>query len=325
MENERTFVTINTRSGKPMRMLNFGITTNKDAIVYINLNGFERDEVYFYKRSKDKNVKGEVKKIKWSNRGLFKEDGFRLIGVNVGVARKINEKGQMVNDNKVLTEFDACQEIYNNLKENNSVFIRGNIEYSSYKDENDELKRSVKFVPNQVSLCREINFEDEDFKEDNAFKQHIIFMGIELDDSDMNDKKARLSAKIVTYNTIENAEFIIKNMNLYNIFKKNLKPYESIVVWGQICNKVEIEEVKETDVWGSENVFDKVNRVFIRELIILGADPMTIDKETYSEISIEKAIRVLREFGSENSSENHGSTSWGDDEKSSTYTMDDEW
>ena len=42
---------------------------------------------------------------------------------------------------------------------------------------------------------------------------------------------------------------------------------------------------------------EKANKNFIRELVIIGADPRTIDKETYSEEKIDGAIRALREFG----------------------------
>lgn len=326
MASDKAFNCKNTKKGKPMNFLNIGVETNHDSTIYISLNGMEKDEVMFYKKAKEKGGKGETKKIKWANRYTFKEEGFKLIGINVGVTKKLNDKGQQVNDNKMMAEFDACEEIYNNIKDGNSLFVKGNIEFSSYKNDKEEVKRSTKFVPNQVSLAKDIDFDAEGFEETNTFKQTIVFTGIEMDESNKEDKKARVSAKIVTYDSIEDAEFIIREKGLFNNFKKNLKPYTSITVWGKILNVVEKEEVQE-DVWGEENTFDKVSKPHIRELVITGADPSSIDKETYSEENIDKAIRALKEFGEDNKpSGDSGEGSWGTSENLNTGNDgDDEW
>ena len=314
-----------TKTGKDMNLLNFGVETNADTTVYVGLNGMVRDEVFFYKRAEKKGEKGTTKKVAWVDRYKFNEDGYKLIGLNVGVSKKLNDKGEKVNDNNTYTEFDACKQIGDNLQDGQSVFIKGNIEYSSYKNDKDEVKRSTKFVPNQVSLCRDIDFKAEDFQENNGFKQVIIFESIEFDESDANDKKARVQAKIITYSTIESAEFIIRDKKLANIFKKGLKPYNSIKVWGHITNKIETEEVEEEDVWGESNTFDNASKPSIRELVITGADPSSIDTETYSEEEIDKAVRALKEFGEETSKGSKDST-WGSvDDTKLGEDDDDEW
>ena len=88
-------------------------------------------------------------------------------------------------------------------------------------------------------------------------------------------------------------------------FKKGLKPYWSLTVNGIINMAKEIEEVSTEDHWGEENKMTKVNAPTIRELIITGADPKTIDRETYSESKIEEAIakvnankKAEKDFGS---------------------------
>ena len=312
-----------TKTGKDMNLLNFGVETNEDTTVYVGLNGMVRDEVFFYKKAEKKGEKGTTKKVAWVDRYKFNEDGYKLIGLNVGVSKKLNDKGEKVNDNNTYTEFDACKQIGDNLQDGQSVFVRGNIEYSSYKNDKDEIQRSTKFVPNQVSLCRDIDFKAEDFQENNGFKQVIIFEGIEFDESDANDKKARVQAKIITYSTIESAEFIIRDKKLANVFKKNLKPYNSIKVWGHITNKIETEEVEEEDVWGESNTFDNASKPSIRELVITGADPSSIDTETYSEEEIDKAVRALKEFGEETSKGSKDNT-WGSVDDSGLNNNDDE-
>lgn len=325
-KGDKFFNNKKTKKGVDMNLLSFGVETNKDSTVYLTLNGMVRDEVPFYKRPKEKGQKGEVKKIAWVDRYKFNEEGYKLIGLNIGVTKKLNDKGQEVNDNKMLTEFDACKHIADNLQDEQSVFTKGNIEFSSYKNDKGDVKRTTKFVPNQISLCGDIDFEKEGFEEGNTFKQVIVFDSIEMDTSDKNDPKARLIAKIVTYNTIETAEFIVRNKNLYNTFNKKLKPYSSISVWGTISNKVLTEEVSEEDVWGEENKFDKVNGTSIRELVITGADPNSIDTDTYTEAEMDKAIRALKEFGEETSgTKADDSSDWGKVDDKGANDEEDEW
>lgn len=326
-KGDKFFNNKKTKKGVDMNLLSFGVETNKDATVYVSLNGMVRDEVFFYKRPEEKGQKGTTKKIAWVDRYKFNEEGYKLIGLNIGVTKKLNDKGQEVNDNKMLTEFDACKQVADNLQDGQSVFIRGNIDYSSYKNDKGDVKRATKFVPNQVSLCGDIDFDKEGFEENNTFKQTIIFESVEMDTTDKDDPKARVTAKIVTYNTIETAEFIVKNKGLYNTFKKKLKPYSSITVWGTISNRVIKEEVSEEDVWGEENKFDKVGGSSIRELIITGADPNSIDEETYSEAELEKAIRALKEFGENPSkpSSSEGNDDWGSVNDKDGNSEDDDW
>ena len=192
-KGDKFFNNKKTKKNADMNLLSFGVETNKDSTVYVSLNGMVRDEVFFYKKPVNKGEKGTTKKVPWVDRYKFNEEGYKLIGLNIGVTKKLDDKGQEVNDNKMLTEFDACKQIGENLQDEQSVFVRGNIEFSSYKNDKGDVKRSTKFVPNQVSLCGDIDFEKEGFEENNTFKQVIIFESIEMDTEDKDDPKARLS------------------------------------------------------------------------------------------------------------------------------------
>lgn len=329
VEKKNYFTEISTRSGKKMNILKFGAKTSEDNNVQVELKGMERNEVFFYRRPKDGEKKGETKKVQWVERNTWKEDGFKLIGINVGVTQKADNEGKLKNDSKTLTEFDACKYIKEYLEDDRSVFIKGGISYSSFKNDDGEIKRSVSFEPNQISLCsKPVVFEEENFNEENSFKQTIIFMGIEMDDSDKEDKKAVVSAKIVSYNSIENASFVLRNQKLYKTFKKKLRPYTAITVWGKLLNKVIKEEVVVEDEWGEASTFDKPKNTFKREMEITGADPNSIDTDTYSEEKIEEAIRALKEFGEETSVSNNTSVDddWGtEDNTNSQDNDDDEW
>ena len=123
--------------------------------------------------------------------------------------------------------------------------------------------------------------------------------------------KATVEAKIVNYNSIEDAEFFMENMALARMFSKNLKPYTGIKVWGNISVEKDTTEVQTTDCWGQKNNMERVNAPTIRELIITGADPETIDTTTYSEAEMDRAIEAIK--ASKEAEKDFGGTSngWG--------------
>lgn len=272
-----------TTTKKPMRMINFGVEFDVDKTAYISLNGIPKAEVVFSKtEGKDKNKKTIIKKVKWEDRHKFNEEGYRLVGVNLGLTKVIGTDGREVNDKKLLTEYDACKYISEHLQDEQSVFVKGKIEYSTFND-----RHMTKFVPTQISLCRPIDFEDEKFTPTASFQQTIVFMGIQPNE---DETKFIVSAKISTYNSVEDAEFVITNANLANVFRKNLKPYTAINVWGNINVEKSVEEVYEDDGWGESNPMDKIKSPFTRELVITGADKTSIDTDTYTEEIVSEAI-----------------------------------
>lgn len=274
--------------------------------MYVGFNGMEQEKVYFFKsEGEGKNRKTVSKDVPWRDRFDFNEEGFRMVGVNLGVSKITDSSGKEVNDKKVMTQYDACQEVYENLKDDASVFIRGNIAYSEYQG-----KHQTRFEPTQISLCRPVDFEQADFQPTADFTQSIVFMGIKPNE---DKTKFTVSAKIVTYKTIEDAEFYITDTTLANVFKKNMKPYQSIKVWGNISVEQQTEEVEieSVDCWGEANEMEKVSAPTIRELIITGADPTTIDKEAYSEAVLDEAIEIMKENKQASSDYGDDGEKWG--------------
>lgn len=311
-----------TKTGKDMYILNFGVKTKEDRTIYVSLNGMEQDNVYFYARPKEKGEKGVTKKVPWEKRKDFNEEGFKLIGINVGITKKINNKGIEVNDNQVMTDYDACQFISEKLQDDESIFVKGNIEYSHYTKQNGEVGRNEKFTINQISLCKSpIDLSKEDYNELNDFEQTIILVDAKKDDSDKKDMKGIITAKIVTYSSIEDAEYIVRNLNLFKNLK-TLKPYTAIKVSGKINYRIQEDEVNEDDYWGEKNSFERVTGT-IKELEITGADPKTRDKEVYSKDKIEEAIRVLTEFGENNNTS--GEEQWGEQSSIDSSSDDGGW
>lgn len=298
-----------TKTGKDFRKINFSCEYDDKKSVYLNLNGMPQANVYFSKRNNDTG-KTDVKTVPWAKRETFNEDGYRMIGVNVGLAKIVNAEGKTVNDKKVMHAFDACDYINANMTDGSSVFIRGNVEYSSFMDKKGDIRRLQKLVPNQISLCQDVVFEnyDADNKPTHDFTQNIVFMGIEQEKEDgKSTGRFIVSAKVVTYNDIIDAEFIMTNSKLATTMKKNLKPYNSITVYGNIEAIHVVEEVAEDDGWGEVNPMTVVSGSSKSEYIIIGADPSSIDKTTYTEANVADAIRKVR--NSQIAENNFGSSS----------------
>jgi len=294
VEKENFYKEIKTKSNKDMRMINFGVGYAEGSTLYVNLQGLEQEYVYFSKKAKKKGDKPEIAKVPWSDRFTYNREGFRLIGNTIGVKKKVDQNGKTVNDKKDLTDFDSCKEVNENLKDGASVFIRGSIDYSSFLDNNGNKKTSTKLVPNQISLCSEIDFGDENFTQQNDFIQVIVFMGI--DQEKENDKQTGrfvVSAKVITYNNIEDVEFIIENKDLANKFKKSLKPYNAIQVSGHMVASTQTETVEDDDNWGEEVSMEKVLAPIKREFIIINAKGSTVDKELYTEANVTEAMAKI--------------------------------
>lgn len=315
-EKEGFYKEIKTKSNKDMRMINFGTSYADGETLYVNMQGMEQENVYFSKRAEKKGEKGETVKVPWADRFTYNREGFRLIGKNIGVKKKVDSEGKTVNDKKVLTEFDACKEVKENLKDDASVFIRGNLDYSSFTDDKGNKRTSTKLVPNQISLCQDIDFDDEKFTQQNDFNQVIIFMGVdqEKDDSDKATGRFIVLAKIVTYSTIEDVQFIIENKDLANKFRKSLKPYYAIKVSGHMVSSTQTETVTDDDDWGEEDAMSKVSAPTKREFIITGAKGSTIDKELYTEDKVADALsKIAQANKAENDFGGDSNDDWGEE------------
>lgn len=309
-DKEKFYVEKKTKTQKDMRIVNFGIEVEPNKSIYLNLNGMVRDEVCFSKsEGEGKDRKTVTEKVKWDKRNSFNKEGYGLLGLKLGLEK--DEEGKNIQETMV--EFDACKKIGDAVKDGMSLFTKGKIEFSSF-DGTDGKKRSVKFVPQQISLCsKDIDFSVEGFESKSDFSQQIIFLGVEK-----KDDVFIVSAKIVTYSTIEDAEFIIKDKALANMFKQKLKPYNAIQVHGHVAVSESVEEVSDDDNWGESDPTQRINNPTRRDLVITGAKGKTLDTDTYTKDKIEEAIKKL-----EQSSNAQGD--WGSSTSSVNDAEDGEW
>ena len=321
VEKDNFYKEVKTKNGSIMRCVNFFVDTNSDERVYISLTGFPRDKVYFYKKGED-GAPGTTKEVAWADRYDFKSEGYNMFGVKLGLTKEADKDGKLKNVNETHTEYDSCAIIAEKLKDGMSVFIKGNIIYSSKTNSNGEKARYINLSPNQISLCKdEIDFHDETFKRVSDWEGVIVYDSVEPIKNDNGiTERFSVSAKIVKYDSVEDVEFYIDKAHekLATTFKKNLKPFTAISVSGDIRCSTPTEDIKQADdedQWGDASGFSKaVTGSHKVEYFINGATPSTIDKETFSKGEIEKAIKAIKnsEKATTNYADKDNDDDWGD-------------
>ena len=287
------------RNGGMWNSAEFGVKIANDKVVYVKLNGFPRDEVFYYKKGEN-GAKGDTQRVKWANRHKSPGADYRLIGVNISIGK--DDKGG--NINQTFTEYDAVEWLHENLSDGDSVLIRGKMVFSSYVDREGEVRRKIEFVPNQISATWEpIDLDAEDHKEMAEFTNTIVFSSIDRE-TGVDGKatgRAVLSGYSVGYNSVENVSFIIDadHPKVAAAIKKRMRPGNAIKTFGRIEIQNSVEPVVvEDDGWGSTEVSPleekKVTAPSIREYIVYKVDGNTFDTDTYSEAKIEEALRKVR-------------------------------
>ena len=318
-----------TQKGKDKRTLSFGVKVEPDVKVGCKIQAFEKPKVYFLKREKNgEKTTYKTKDIPWADR--FKSvkelglgDDWSLIGSRVGLEKETNGKGQVVNKKLVLDPFDLTKYASEHMADNQSVFIKGDIEYGSFAGEDGTKRQWSRMSPTQISLTsKEIDLDDEERKVRSDFKQTMVFTNIEQEkENDVPTGRFIVYGKIIGYSSVDDAEFYMTNKKLAKTFKKNVKPYSSIEVWGHIKTEIQTEEVEvEDDGWGEADPTKRVVNSARKELIITGASKDSIDSETYTREAIDVAIEAIKK--AEAARSDFGES---DDKQTSSSSTDDEW
>ena len=192
-----------SKSGNTWNAFEFAVKIAENKFIYIKLNGFTRDEVFYYKKGEN-GEKGTTTRVKWNDRKKAPSKDHRLIGVNISTSKDADGK----NVNETFTEYDAVEWIHKNLSDNDSVFIKGNLVFSSYTDKDGNVRKKTELVPTQISYTKDpVDFNADDYKEMAEFENTIVFKSIDKEEDENGKATGRfiLSGYSVGYNTVENA------------------------------------------------------------------------------------------------------------------------
>lgn len=317
------------KNGGQWNSLEFGVKIAEGKTVYISMRGFPRDEVFYYKRGEN-GAKGTTKRVAWKDRKKSQGDGYRLIGVNISTGR--DENGKNVNESFV--EYDAIEWLHDNLHDNDSVFIKGSLQFSSYTDRNGQTRKKIELVPNQISYTQKpVNFDADDYTEMAEFENTIVFQSIDKEEDESGKATGRfiLSGYSMGYNSVESVSFIVDadHAKLATNLKKAMKDGYSIKTFGRIDVIVDTTMVESDDSgWGESSPMERLNAPVRREYVVYRADPGSISKDEYSAEEIATAIRKINaaKVAAENFGEKAGKSvdiSVDDDEWSTDDDSDD--
>ena len=329
VKSQRFYKSGTSDNGK-WNALEFGVKIAEGKTVYITMRGFPRAEVYYYKKGEN-GAKGTTKAVKWADRNKAPGKDYKLIGINISTGK--DEEGK--NINQTFTEFDAIEWLHTNLKDDVSVFIKGNLQFSSYTDKNGQARRKVELVPNQISYTKEpVDFDAEDYKEMCEFENTIVFQSIDKEEDENGKSTGRfiLTGYSIGYNSVENVSFILKEdcAKLAANLKKAMKTGYSIKTFGRVdvINDISVVDEDDDNGWGTTSPMERVNSPTIREYVVYRADPNSIEKEDYSEDAINEAIRKInavktaKENFGESTSANTDVDDWGMDEQDDSNPWD---
>ena len=306
------------KNGNSWNSINFGVKIAENKTVYISMSGFPRSEVFYYKKGEN-GAKGTTERVAWKNRKKSPGEGYRLIGVNISTGK--DDNGKNIND--TFTEYDAIEWLHENLKDGDSVFIKGSLQFSSFTDRNGNTKRKVELVPNQISYTQQpVDFYADDYKEMCEFENTLVFKSIDKEE-DANGKatgRFELCGYSISFNSVENVSFVIgaDSAKLANNMKKAMKPGYAIKTFGRVDVINDIVAVDEDDDdWGEKSPMERVNSESRFEYVVYRADPSSIEKEDYSEKDIAEAIRKIN--AAKTAKENFG------DKSGVSVDADDNW
>ena len=264
-----------TSTDKDYKALSFFVQTSPTNRVKVEMFGMERDVIYYSSKAK------QSKKVPFENRDKVSLKGYQLMGVNINASGKKN-------DRKTLIEYDAVDYIREHFNDGDTVYIKGQLDFSEFENQHGEKINKTGFRLNSIKKEADINFDADDFLPHAFFKQDIV-----VNELMEEDEKLFVHAKIIKYKgDLADATFVVDSERLKKFaktLKKNLKFGDWINVKGWIVSEtIETEEVEEQedDDWGGETPDGMDNnyiKEYINELQIVNIDKESYDPKKYSE------------------------------------------
>jgi hypothetical protein len=246
---------VSNKNGRAWKRIQFQVDTTPTSKIYVEMMGNEMDKAYAYNRKEKKTMS-----IDWEKRNSQKlPSGYVLIK----------------------PDYDKIDEIKEKFDDGDDVLITGSIQYSEYQDKPQY--RCV--IKNARETSKPINFEAENFKEENEFTQELTIVNV---DYDKEEQKVYVTAYIIqdrgknNLPDVQTAVFV-NYPEKDKAFAKTLLSFkfgDTLKIQGVINSKIITEEIEQADGWG------KVNTVItksIKELEIIGAYSETYEKKKYKE------------------------------------------
>ena len=240
-------------AGRTFRKLNLGIQTSENNQLRLGMFSYEPDEVFLWnndKRKKDPSYKGE--RIPYEEylqkKEILKANGTAVLQARIGV--DYDDDGKLISHG--LTTYEASEEIYDNVDNDDSVYVEGQISYSEYKNRQDEMVTGINYNINRLFKSNtDFDLRAEDYEEQDYYEQQFVYVDSMVDKA---KKQLIVIGRIIDYreNTVD-ANFVInygedKGMKkLAENMKKKFKFGDLVTVFGQLVNRTVEQDVEEEE------------------------------------------------------------------------------
>lgn len=250
---EESVRTDGTRAGETFRKLNLGIQTTDSNQIRVGLFSYEPEEVFIWnsaKKKKNKDYKGE--RIPYEQyletKEILKENGDAVLQSRVGVEH--DEKGKAISHS--MTHFEAIEEIYTNIDNDDSVYVEGQVGYSSYKNKEDEDVTGINYnIEKFYKSSKPYDFDDEKYEPMHYYEQQFVYVDSMIDKS---AKKLYVTGRIIDYrqNTVD-AVFVVNygdDESMGKLAKNINKKFQFgdlVTVFGEVLNESIETEVEDSE------------------------------------------------------------------------------
>ncbi len=299
------------------RTMNLGLRISDSEVMYFTIKAGNSGDVTLSKRGPNKGDKNETKKVPFKDRLKESKNGWSTFGVSLGITKNDEGKNEVVN----MHPWDAWEYCQENLVDDMSLFVAGEIEFSTFKSTDDKGNETVKkyqnFVAKKIYLATaEIDFQSEKFEKHAGFSQTFLMVAPHKEDGYF------LELAHVGYGSFENV-IVECTETMYNLLKeKGLKRNNALTFTGVLKTSVTVDEAKVEDTWGEKSVVGSNRTPAKTVLLITGADGSTLDKTTYTQKAIDEYLELLKQVEEEKEKKKNGfdkqedgGAAWGEKSK----------
>lgn len=240
-------------AGRTFRKLNLGVQTSEDNQLRLGMFSYEPDEVFLWnneKRKKDKDYKGERMPYDeyLQKKDILKANGTAVLQARIGV--DTDEDGKLITHG--LTSYEASEEIYDNVDNDDSVYVEGQISYSEYKNRQGDMTTAVNYNINRLfKASNDFDLRAESYEKQDYYEQQFVYVDSMVDKS---KKQLIVIGRIIDYrkNTVD-TNFVInygedKSMSkLAENVRKKFKFGDLVTVFGQLVNRTVEQDVEEEE------------------------------------------------------------------------------
>lgn len=293
--------------GKTFRSLRFGVKTSDTNEITVSMYSVEPEKVFLWNsemKKEDNDYKGTwVEYEDWEeNQEQYREDGYAVLQTRVGLS--YGEDGKI--ESKGLPSYVAIEEIYEGLNNGDSVVVEGTIGYNTYENRDKKVVESKNFNIEKVFKIKDVDFESEKFEEVTYYEQEIVFVDSV---AEKKESKVYVTGRHINYNkSFHDTQFVIDYsdgeggtnpdmVKLAEAFVKKVKFGDVLNIFGDVLNRVIIEEVEDDEDEDDDNLAmlggkskpkhaqTYASRSYVSESQIHGVDAW--DKKVYAETDFE--------------------------------------